>query len=739
MRKLLPVVGVLLALLCAWFVFAQPSPDTINAGGPTQVQEESPAELAPEVSASELAAAKAQASGADADPERPEARREAVDGLPDGMAEIAVMVTQAKTSQALMSIEVRAQRVGGIRSTFGDAIEPIESVRTGKSGVAILRVPAGVALMVSAGGPGKTSIVVSPGGEVTELEYEVASQEIEALLPGEKINIALRLSKSIDLHWFQIVDGASGELLPGARVLEPFSLQHAADENAIFSIADSDDYFGRQVVIFGMPGYGPRRVYVEEGGDAAERALRVELFASAQLRVTVLQNGLPLGGARLAMHYAKSDGQIQAPNRARWGGKPRMAPFWGDTNQQGELLFEGLPTHQPLVFGVSNSFGTDIAQRAPGPITLQPGELREISWEIGNPKDLHGRVIDADGSALPGMEVWLLNSSFQHGVELESSNVTQWAEHYRLQGVSTNENGEFTFEQIYPGEYWAALAPTKDVSMVATARRVRVPALQEPPFVELQFSSGTKVRGKCVTLTGGTLAEIEVFAMGSDGRATFQTRSAADGSFEVGPFLAGSEVQFLVLHSSEGYQLSEPVRALAGDGQEVILRMVQGGTIRGRTVNDQDGKPIEVGVTVSSLEEGGASGTSSGPTGVFEWSGLAPGTWRIIAKNRSGWVGVSEPIVLTGADTVEDVEVRVAPGGTLVVKSEGEASGTLRLSFEGWTIDFITVGPGERKTVAVPLGQIQISILNGDPKPLSLSQVTVHAGKTSTFVLKPDA
>jgi hypothetical protein len=730
MRNLLLAVGLLLALLCAWLVFAQPSPDSLNADGAARVQEETTAELT---------AVGANESGTSAISESGDARREAIGELPDGMAEIEVKVTLANSSQAMWSIEVRAQRVGGIGSTFGDAVKPIESVRTGKGGEAVLRVPAGVALVVSAGGPGKVSVRVSQDGELAELKYDLASQEIEALLPGEKINLALSLFAATNLHWFQLVDGATGALLAGTRVLEPDSAKQEADEDALVSVPESNDFFGRQVVIFGMRGYGPRRVYLDEGGDAAERALRVELFPSASLRLTVLQNGLPLGGARLAMHYAKSDGEIELPNRARWGGKPLMAPFWGDTNEQGVLLFEGLPSHHPLVYGIARSVGADIAQSAPGPVTLQPGEQREITWEIGNPQDIHGRAIDADGGPVAGIEIWLLNSSFQNGVDADVANVPDWVASHRLTGVSTNDSGEFSFEQIDPGEYWVALAPTGDPALIATARRVSVLPQQAPPFVELQFSSGAKIRGKCVTLTGEPIAEVEVFAMGMEGRANFQVRSGADGSFEVGPFLAGSRVQFFVTHSAEGYQIAEPVRAMAGDGQEVILRMGRGGTIRGRTVNDEDGKPIQVGVAISSLEEGGFRETGSGPQGVFDWSGLAPGTWRIIAKNKSGWVGVSQPIVLTASELVEDVEVRVSLGGTLVIESEGTASGALRLSFEGWTAGIVTIGPGERKSVTVPLGVIQISLLNGDPKPPRIGDVTVQAGKIETFILKQDA
>jgi hypothetical protein len=739
MRNLLLAVGLLLALLCAWLVFAQPSPDSLNADGAARVQEETTAELAPEISADELTAVGANESGTSAISESGDARREAIGELPDGMAEIEVKVTLANSSQAMWSIEVRAQRVGGIESTFGDAVKPIESVRTGKGGEAVLRVPAGVALVVSAGGPGKVSVRVSQDGEMAKLKYDLASQEIEALLPGEKINIALSLFAATDLHWFQLVDGATGALLAGARVLEPDSAKQEADEDAMVSVPESNDFFGRQVVIFGLEGYGPRRVFLNEGGDVAERALRVELFPSASLRLTVLQNGLPLGGARLAMHYAKSDGEIELPNRARWGGKPLMAPFWGDTNEQGVLLFEGLPSHHPLVYGIARSVGADIAQSAPGPVTLQPSEQREITWEIGNQQDLHGRAIDTDGSPVAGVEVWLLNSRFQHGVGIDQASVTEWVEHYRIAGVSTNDDGEFSFVEIHPGEYWVALAPTDDANLLATARRVNVPPLRAPPFVELQFSSGANVRGKCVTLTGEAIAGIDVFAMEMEGRATFQGHSKEDGSFEVGPFSAGSRVQFFVLNSSQGYQITESISAIAGDGQEVLLRMTKGGTIRGRTVNDEDGLPISIGVTISSLEAGGSSGTTSGPQGVFDWSGLAPGTWRVIAKSKSGWVGVSQPIVLTAADLVEDIEVRVSPGGTLMVESEGEASGTLRLSFEGWTVDFATIGPGERKSVTVPLGVIQISLLNGDPKPPRIGVVTVGAGKAATFILKQDA
>ena len=736
MRNLLPAVGILLALLCAWLVFSQPAPDIINAGEGEAVQEDAEAELAPKIAADELSAIGANGAGSIAAHGDPDAQRESVGVAPDGMAEIGVMVMLAKSSEALMSVEVRAQRPGGLGSTFGDRPEPIESVRTGSGGEAVLRVPAGEALVISAGGPGKVNVRVSQDGQVASLEYEEATQEIEALRAGEKINIVLRLSEKSDLHWFQLVDGQSGAALHGARVEEPYTAKQEADQDGLLSVAKSNDFFGRQVVIFGMDGYGPRRVYLETGGDSPERALRVEVFPAARFRLTVLQSGQPHAGARIAMHYAKSDGEVEPPNRARAGGKPRMAPFWGDVDAQGVLVFESLPPHQPLVYGISSSFGVDIAQFAPGPLTLQPGEQREFTWEVGNQQDLHGRVIDADGSPVAGAEVWLLNSRFERRVGVEEANVAQSAQHYRLAVSGTDERGEFLFEQINPGDYWVALAPTDDVTQLATARRVTVPPLAEPPFVELQYSNGANVRGRCVTLSGEAVAELEVFAMETESRAVMQSRSSADGGFELGPFSAGAEVQFFIFANDSGYQLSEPVTALAGDGQEVILHLVQGGTIRGRTIHADTGEPMSLGVTLSSIEQGGASGTSSDLDGRFEWAGLAPGTWRVIAKNSSGWVGMSEPIILTAAELVENVEVRVAPGGTLVIESDGASSGSVLLSHEGWTVDIATVGPGERKSVSVPLGVIRIALLNGDPKPPSIGEVTVGASKAETFTLK---
>lgn len=108
MRNHIPIVGILLALLFAWLVFSQPTPDSINAGGATQVQDESPAQLAPEVLPGELTSAETGDAEAIPGTEDPELRREAVSDIPEGMAEIGVMVVQAESSQALMFIEVRA-------------------------------------------------------------------------------------------------------------------------------------------------------------------------------------------------------------------------------------------------------------------------------------------------------------------------------------------------------------------------------------------------------------------------------------------------------------------------------------------------------------------------------------------------------------------------------------------------------------------------------------------------------
>lgn len=735
MRPLLPAVCILLALLCAWLVFQQPADQAFNEAGGVAVQEESLAEPAPAIEVEELAGS-AVADGA-AQVESDPAQREAVPSANQGMAEIEVKVMRAESNQAIRSMEVRVQRIReGIGSTFGDATQPIESVRTDDQGIAILQVPPGEPLLIAAGGQGQASVVVSPAGEVDEIEYDAVHQNLEALQIGERVEVELRLQEISALFWFRLVDAQSGEPLSGAKAVVPHANEAVSDQDGLISVEESHDYFGEPIAIFEHEGYGPRRVILSQGGEAPEQAFRVELYATASLHLTVLKNGLPLDRARIAMHYARPDGGIESLPRPRWGGKPRPAPFYEEANGQGEVSFERLPAHQALVYGVASSFGSEIAQRAPEVLTLQPGERRKITWEVGNQQDLLGRVIDTDGAIVAGAKVWLLNSGFKNGKDFDTSPVQQWATQFQLASTASNEAGEFAFEQINPGEYWLALAPSTDASLVAMARRVTVPALSPPEFVELQYASGWTLSGLCVDLQGEALSNVEVIVIETASQSVENVRSDDQGKFRVGPYPAGAEIRFHVFQNVHGYVLADPVTVIAGGEQEVVLRMAMGGVIRGRVVDDQDGSAVQMGVLVSSVEEGGASGTNTDAQGRFNWKGLASGTWRVVASNQSGWIGVSRPIVLGPEDVVEGVEVRVAQGGTLIVINDTQDSRTLRLNYEGWTVDFMTVAAGERRSQTVPIGTIDLEALEvGESEMRNVGQRTFGPGESKTFRL----
>lgn len=721
MRAVLPLIGILAVLGCAWWIL-QPDVTPLN-GVPAsaaergmdqeraRAQAEPPSVLQPELTEGNLDPATSS--------------REAIGLAHQGLAAISVLIRDATSKQPLMNVVVRAQAGDQHQQGVSDA-----------EGRVILQLPPEPSWRISAGGRGESASILSPAGLIDDLEYKEASQRVEGLSAGESRELTFTLSVALPQFWFRIVDGETGEPLQGVKAFPPMPGVSESDAEGIVIVEASDQYWGEVQVRFEHPSYGPTRRPTSEGGESRASATRVELHAPAQLRLTVVRHGVPLPHTRVTMEYAAHDGQPDLQARPVWGGKPQLSTFWGQADENGVLFYDHLPARQPLVFGLAASFGSAFAQTYPELLVLAPGELRELTWEVGQPQDLSGRVIDQNGAPIAGTVVWLLRENVQFGIQATELEVPPHAESHRLELVSTQDDGTFRFEQVNPGRYWVAMARDGEQQGIPMMVRVTVPPNREPGFVEIQARTGEMLRGVCVDDQGNPVSGVELFAIDSVGRAPRAFTTDAEGHFEVGPYESGAEVNFMILFERDGWRIAEPTVAQVGLTSEVILRVTQGSGLSGRVL-DADGKPVSCDVYLTQPGVGGWRSTSTGEDGKFSWRGLAPGDYRLLSSKSGGWFGSSETVHVRAGESVQGVALRLERGAELIIENgSGQTSG-ISLQHQGAYFGTTSFEPGVRQTFSAPRGLVRVRAYRVGESEAWLDQVVdLSASEVHELVLQ---
>jgi hypothetical protein len=569
-------------------------------------------------------------------------------------------------------------------------------------------------------------------------------RDIAALKPGERREIRLDLPTGFDIHYFGRVlaredrhplAGASIELLRAERwttwTADDVRVEHSKETLLAEHRADAEGRFDLWLPSWKnpdlqveAPGYAPVFLEVGTDHDVPERARDVLLSRSASLRVRLLDAGgvpLPDGAVRLwteSYHLGESDrGQVFLPSAGD--------PEWkGNADSTGVCLLQDLPPEVPLHVEVFR--GTDRVREDLPPISLNPGEAREVEWTIGSGCSLSGTVTDQHGEVVKLGTIWLQRADIAAPrifEEFHSGEV--------VLEQNTDTEGRFVFSDVSPGSWWIGPSPAND-DIAPFAEVIEVLIGSSRQELVLHVHRGLYIRGVVLRPTGDPAPQ--TYLWGNTKLATWilSAQTGADGAFTMGPLLPGE--YSLVAHGWEDAD-SEPVEAKGGD-EGVVLRLRAGGIVRGTVVDKLSGKTsrAEITYSVNARTDKEIGMLDSQEDGTFKVSGLEPGTYDLAARASGSRVGVLRGITVQAAIETRDLVVILEPGATLRLRYAGK-KGYLqyRVVSEGTVIAGDGLPAGATSETAVPPGRIVVEC--GWPDAQSEKrEVEVSAGEHKELV-----
>lgn len=407
-----------------------------------------------------------------------------------------------------------------------------------------------------------------------------------------------------------------GEPIPGAEIGFYFSSEREAIEDHPPAFAGPDGSFR----LPDLPGGERYDLWVRADGYVQQRAPDVETPTPEPLRVhlrrahtltlrVVDEEGKPVPGARLSRVEESSS---LGPN-----GVSGSIGFddLGRTDEQGLYSIAGLEAGTVDILVETDAFQKRLIQGASISEAAPTGTLEVV---LTRGAVLEGRVLDTDGTPIPGVSV----SSYRENAEAFTG--LKWA--------TTDASGHYRLEGLAPGSYEMKAERFSDTLQVKT--RVG-PGVQH---LDLQFQPGTPVSGQVVDPQGAPLACVRLSLVPLDDGDPFNTVSEADGTFT---FDAAPDGEFRLHGSAPGFAETTDPRVVSVSGQPVqglVLRLARGVSITGR-LTGADPRQLAQARVKAHLGEPGRRETLDGTVnrkGGYEIANVSPGTWEVSAELQDG-------------------------------------------------------------------------------------------------------
>ena len=477
-----------------------------------------------------------------------------------------------------------------------------------------------------------------------------------------------------------VVDGLGAPLADAKVEIGEHELQ--TDAQGAFKVTDLPP--GEVALAVHLKGYASPQdrqpLHVAVDGEA----LRVVLHKSGHVMGRVLQDGQPVAGAGVDVHWQKCAGLLgplppfDVAELARSGADGR---FLVKDLAPGTLL---LTAH---VAGLGDSAAVEV--------TLGDGEVRrdvvltlparkvaqvpqvEVPVQAGE-AGVSGQVLTADGQPAVGAVVWISGPTL--GMQLMSDHEGR----FRVDGDA------------------AKLRLSTAIALVATAEPSRqTPIVPGSPLV-LRLGAGAFVTGRVVDGKGqgvaGALVQVERAVLPEPqlpGTPDYpaMTPTGPDGAFHLGPVRPGS-------YDLVAQQRGKPpgfAKGLAlssgGDLTGVTIVLQDGATLRGRVTSRKDGTPLpDVQVMVSEPDARGRGGhqARTGPDGTYSVTGVALGL-HTVTLTKVGFVTESASGVQVAAtgETTRDLTIEPEDGTGKRSAFQGIGAGLKRTAAGveiGWTM-----------------------------------------------------
>ncbi len=329
------------------------------------------------------------------------------------------------------------------------------------------------------------------------------------------------------------------------------------------------------------------------------------------------------------------------------------------TDTGGKFVFEGvLPGRYSLSAEhtgfLGQAYGAKSFNAQPGMLTLAAGQiLKDITLKLIPQGAITGRVTDADGDPIQGLQVWTLRISRFRGQRRASRN----------SNVATDDQGNFRIANLAPGSYYLlaedrqmrsgmfsgppmTTLPGRAPNRVKNVDTYYLDAADSINATPLDITPGSELRGieiqmrrEAVFSIRGAVADAagkpvvaSVNAQASDDsetRVVAQGTSAADGTFELRNVRAGAYVVAASPGNNPDMGVArEEVSITDSDIAGVKLTLAQGATVAGTIKLDGKGT---LGAPLIILAGMGAIGISSTAQakedGTFELHGVVPANY----------------------------------------------------------------------------------------------------------------
>jgi protocatechuate 3,4-dioxygenase beta subunit len=464
----------------------------------------------------------------------------------------------------------------------------------------------------------------------------------------------------------------------------------------------------------GAPGYLPACFEGAAGHETSDTALEIELARAASL-VVVLEDAPQSGFPSLSV-TPDPGSQSCAPSGQ------------GYFDSAGRATLDELPPDVPLRVHVSD--GHSKLVDLPDSIALRAGETRELRVRLGDTCRVSGRAFDERGAPVEGLALWLLPASSVPRLLAEPGERGQASA-----SASTDAQGRFVFEGVLPGTWRLAPAVssrsldlfTSSVEVAPVVQQVEIPAGSREQTVEYRVQRGYTIRGVVLDPDGRPARGVPVSAQTNPGIELAQCRE--DGRFELGPFPAGS---YELVAGAFTLWASLPVQVEAG-ARAVVLRLQRLGRIAGHVVDASTRQAVAAQVTL--LQPGRERDSDptifSEPDGSFEFDGLPPGSYALVATPYDGRIAILRSVEIAAGSEATGLTLMLVRGARLKLRG----AGLLRIEQSGLRLGTYRLDADEAQDVSVPAGAVRL-VLRAPGGGEEARELTLEAGEEREIAFK---
>lgn len=549
-------------------------------------------------------------------------------------------------------------------------------------------------------------------------------EAIPPLAAGERREVLVELATGIDrVFWGRVIDDASDLPIQGCRV----SVRHRSEvEGAVWeATSDAEGLFELRLATWQMgdaelraTAYPEATFLLAGGHELPERAMVLRLSRAAALAGEIKPGNGPMPRV-VCVSFA--DAAFVLPRRTeitdagtKLARGPRGLRAIYGAIEDGAFRLEGLPAGAPGTLEVLDKeyrgFEEPYVFQKQDLEPFNPGEARWMDLHLGS-GEIRGHIVDQDGELLGGIELWRRRAEYAEPSTFLASDRT------RDTVVTRSEpDGSFRFTDVPIGLWWVGPGAGAAAEVPAWGEVVELPAGEESVVLELQVWRGLRLAGQVVDAAGAPLAQVRVVGRAAGSAGDAQTVSGEGGAFT----LSGLRpVDYVVVAGGAGttFQASEAVVARPGR-TDLVLRVEPGASVRVRVVGEQIGTQAAM-CDVSLLPE--RPGLPERLVarvmfqGAYVFSGLAPGTYAVLARSDDGRVGLARRIEVRAGAEPTKADVRLEPSAELRLVGSGTAPlRSFTLAQDGLVFAAGGLLPGRVVHELVPAGALTVRVAEAE-------------------------